>query len=359
MSAAAPVAISLKGQLVDFRTLDWYRQAAAKIRRHRDFEIDLAEVTSLSDLHLYHLYQLIQNVQSRGGEVFLVNDYSGIAARIEKIIALEKDSVAVTKDLSVITWFGETTIKFFSRLSSFFNHGLYLLSNAIDGIFYPSRRAPGSVAFQMINIGINAVPIVSLLIFLVGIVLTLLSAEQLRQFGANYLVVDLVVVAMSSEMGPLITAIIISGRSGASIAAEIATMQVNEEIDALQTMSIDPFAYVITPKLFGILLTIPLLTITADIIGILGGMLIANLSLDLSFLTFFQRALQVADVWNFTNGLIKSVIFGWLIVYIASWYGLQAKRGAEGVGRVTTHSVVTSIFMIIVADSLLSLIFYL
>jgi phospholipid/cholesterol/gamma-HCH transport system permease protein len=228
------------------------------------------------------------------------------------------------------------------------------------------RLIQGKARFRMVDVleaiqqcGWQALPIVSLISLLVGLILAFMGAVQLSMFGAQIYVANLVGIGMTREMGAVMTGVIMAGRTGAAFAANLGTMQVNEEIDALQTMSIDPFAYVITPKLFGILLTIPLLTITADIIGILGGMLIANLSLDLSFLTFFQRALQVADVWNFTNGLIKSVIFGWLIVYIASWYGLQAKRGAEGVGRVTTHSVVTSIFMIIVADSLLSLIFYL
>jgi phospholipid/cholesterol/gamma-HCH transport system permease protein len=224
--------------------------------------------------------------------------------------------------------------------------------------FKPKLRRKGEVLHQSLLMGVNALPIVGLIAFLIGFILALQAANQLQQFGANIFVVDLVAIAMISEMGPLITAIMVAGRSGSAVAAEIATMVVTEEIDALKVMGIDPNPYLITPKLFAIMITLPLLTIFANVIGILGGLLICVTYLDIGFINFYNEVISVLRYKELFISLFKSVVFAVIIVITGSYFGLNVKGGSEGVGRATTASVVVSIFSVIVADSIIGLIFY-
>lgn len=242
------------------------------------------------------------------------------------------------------------------------SEGLFLVSNifywAIVSFFSKRSRRQGEVIRQSLQIGLNALPIIGLIAFLIGFILALQSAVQLRQFGANIYVADLVAVAMVSEMGPLITAILVAGRSGSAIAAEIATMKVSEELDALQIMGIDPLPYLLVPKFYAILITLPLLTVLANIIGMLGGMIIGVTYLNIEVIPFYHEVISVLRYKDIMIFLVKSITFAAIILFTSAYFGLKAEGGAEGVGRVTTSSVVASIFWVIVADSILGLIFY-
>jgi len=163
---------------------------------------------------------------------------------------------------------------------------------------------------------------------------------------------------MTREMGPLITAIMIAGRSGSAIASEIGTMVITEEIDALTSMALNPVRYVVVPKMHASIFTLPFLTILADFMGILGGMIVSYFYLDLSLMTFYNRMATVLFSKDIFTGTYKSIIFAILIVQTGSYYGFHAKGGSEAVGRYTTAAVVTSIFLVILADSILGLIFY-
>jgi len=198
---------------------------------------------------------------------------------------------------------------------------------------------------------------VALLSFIIGLILALQAAAQLRLVGANIFVADLVAVAMVREMGPMMTAILIAGRSGSAMAAEIATMKVSEEIDALRTMAIDPVRYVIVPKLLAITLCSPLLVTLSTLIGIFGGLVIAVAYLHLPVAAYTNEAIKVLRAVDILSGLTKSIVFAWLIAVISSYCGLRAAGGAEGVGRETTSSVVASIFAVIVADVVFSLVY--
>lgn len=226
------------------------------------------------------------------------------------------------------------------------------------GLLTPGSRRKGEVVHQALQIGVLAVPIVTSLAFIIGLVLALQSAAQLRNFGANIYIVDLTVIAMMREMGPLITAILVAGRSGSSIAAEIATMRVTSELDALTTMGLNPVRFVIVPKIYGALITVPLLTILADVCGIIGGAAVAYTYLDIAPEVFMSRMPEVLLVRDLYVGLVKSLAFTGLIVFTGAFFGMRASRGAEGVGRMTTRAVVVAIALVIVADSLLGLIFY-
>lgn len=224
--------------------------------------------------------------------------------------------------------------------------------------FKKEGRRRGEFVNQSILIGMNALAIVGLVSFLIGFILALQSAAQLRQFGASIYVADLIAVAMTREMGPLITAIMIAGRSGSAITSEIATMVVTEETDALKSMGLNPVKYVLVPKFYAITITMPMLTILSMLLGIFGALVIGYTYLNIGIEPFMDEVANVLIMKDVVTGLIKSVIFAWLIVIIAAYFGFRVKGGAEGVGRVTTASVVASIFAVIFADSILGLIFY-
>jgi len=239
---------------------------------------------------------------------------------------------------------------------------MYLLSDilywSVIGIFNHKGQRKNAVAQQMLLIGIDAIPIIGLLSFILGLILSLQSAAQLHQFGADIYLADLISVTMISEMGPMLTAIMVSGRSGSAIASEIATMTVTEEIDALKMMALNPIRFVVVPKFHAMTLCMPLLVTLSMFVGVLGGALIGFYYLDIAPGLFWSRVFSVSSLRDFTIAIGKSIVFSWVIVIIGVYYGLNVKGGAEGVGKVTTASVVASIFWIIVLDAINSLIFY-
>lgn len=204
---------------------------------------------------------------------------------------------------------------------------------------------------QAVIIGVDALLIVGLLSFLLGLIIAFQSAWQLRQFGANIYVANLVGISMVREFGPMMTAIMLAGRSGSAIAAELGTMKVSEEIDALHTMGIDPVRFLVLPRILALTLVQPALTLMADFIGMIGGFVIGVLLLDLSTNVYFEQTVDAVGMGDFNHSLLKSLVFAWIIGITACYSGLRIQGGAAGVGQATTQSVVTSIFLIIVADS--------
>jgi phospholipid/cholesterol/gamma-HCH transport system permease protein len=231
---------------------------------------------------------------------------------------------------------------------------------AVAGPFLGGRGAPvAEVTRQAILLGANAFGIVALLATLIGLTMALLSAHQLEQFGANIYVANLVAIAMAREMGPIMTAIIVAGRSGSAIAAEIATMEVTEEVDALQAMGFSPVRFLVVPKLYAVTFTQPLLTAVSVVFGILGGLLVASVALGIPPQAYLVQAGDALRLNDITTGLLKSLVFGWIILVVAAHSGLGTRGGANEVGVHTTKSVVLAIFSVIIADCVFSLIFYL
>jgi phospholipid/cholesterol/gamma-HCH transport system permease protein len=226
-----------------------------------------------------------------------------------------------------------------------------------------ATRAPGRINWPdvprlMERAGADGIPIVLMINFLVGLVTAFQAAIQLKQFGANIFVADLVGLSVTRELAPLMTAIIIAGRSGAAFSAELGTMRVSEEIDALRTLGIDPYQFLVFPRVIALTLVAPLLTVLADVIGIAGGLLVAMFSLDLTFHAYLAETEKALDLFDIFSGLLKSGVFGLAIALIACQRGLATQGGAEGVGRSTTSAVVTSLFAIVVADAIFTVIFH-
>lgn len=211
---------------------------------------------------------------------------------------------------------------------------------------------------QIVRIGVHSLPIVGIISFIVGLIIAMQSAYQLQRFGAAIYVADLVGVSMTRELGPLITAIIMAGRSGSAIAAEIGTMQVAEELDALKTMALHPIRYLAVPRTLAMLIVLPCLTVLADMLGILGGMTLGITSLKIPWQSYFNETAQAILLKDFISGLIKSFFFAAIIAIVGAYEGFHVAGGAEGVGKATTTAVVRSIFLIILADMLFTALFY-
>ena len=224
-------------------------------------------------------------------------------------------------------------------------------------LLHPRRWRWRQVLFNIRSAGVDALPIVGLLSFLLGIVVAYQSAEQLRQYGANIFIVDVVGLSMLREFAPLVTAIVIAGRSGSAYAAQIGTMAVTEEIDAMRTMGLSPLEMLVLPKVVALVIALPLLTLFADIFGVLGGMLMAQLTLGVGHAEFAHRFTTAVSVTDFLVGIGKAPVFAVIIVVIGCFQGLQTRGGADSVGRQTTRAVVQSTFLVIVADALFSVAF--
>lgn len=205
--------------------------------------------------------------------------------------------------------------------------------------------------------GLHAVPIITLLSFLLGAVIAWQGGLQLKTYGANVFIVELVALTHLRELGPLITAILVAGRSGSAYAAQLATMNINQETLALRSLGQNPFDWLILPKLLGLLIALPLLTLLADISGLVGGSLVAHLQLEISPTLFWQRLSQEVSVAHLFIGLVKAPIFAIIIVSVGCLQGMLASGGADAVGIRTTRSVVQSIFLVIIIDAIFSIIF--
>lgn len=214
-----------------------------------------------------------------------------------------------------------------------------------------TRIPPGSLRHHIEVMGVNAIFIVALLSFLTGMTMAFQGAVQLQRFGAGVFVADMIGVSMVRELVPLMTAVILTGRTGAAIAAELGTMRVRSEIDALATMGISPVRFLILPRLAAITVIGPALTLIGIFIGILGGMLVASMTLDMSAVTFWSRVVDRVTLLDFVHGLGKSLVFAWIIGSVGSHLGMRASGDASSVGSATTRTVVVSVFLIIVVDA--------
>lgn len=211
---------------------------------------------------------------------------------------------------------------------------------------------------QAMDVGVRALPILSLITFFIGLILALQSAYELRKFGAINLVATAVAISMTRELGPLITAIVVIGRSGSAFAAEIGTMKVTEELDALETMAISPIHFLVTPKFLAMVVMLPCLTIWANTMGIFGGALFGVGQADFTLLRYLEASVDALFLRDITTGLIKSVMFGITITAVGCLEGLSTGAGAEQVGRSTTRAVVMSIFLVVVVDLVFTALFF-
>lgn len=228
---------------------------------------------------------------------------------------------------------------------------------ALRAATHPGRIRVKPILHNLQAAGVEALPITGLLSFLLGIVIAYQGAEQLQRFGANIYVADLVGLSMVRELSPMMTAIIVAGRSGSAYAAQIGTMKATEEIDALRTVGVVPFELLVLPKVLALAIALPLLTAYTDVTGILGGMVMARAQLGVGFDTFLGRLQEAITLKSYLIGIGKAPVFAAIIAIVGCYQGLQVGGSAESVGRQTTVAVVQSIFLVIVADAMFSIVF--
>ncbi len=224
-------------------------------------------------------------------------------------------------------------------------------------LLHPSTFRTKETTANIYKTGVMAIPIVALSAFLVGVVIAFQSAVQLQKYGANIFIVDMIGISIPRELAPLITAIIVAGRSGSSYTAQIGVMKITQEIDAMKTMGFEIFRFIVLPRVAALVVSLPLLVFFADIIGIYGGLLVAKLQLDISPSQFLERLQNEVDVKHYLVGLFKTPFFAFIIASIGCFRGFQVSENTESIGRYTTISVVNSIFLVIAMDALFSIIF--
>jgi len=233
----------------------------------------------------------------------------------------------------------------------------FLGENFITLLF--SLGHPFSIRYKAVfkniqDAGVRALPIISLTSFLIGVVIAYQGAVQLAKFGGNIFIVDMIGISVTRELSPLITAIVVAGRTGSSYTAQIGVMKITEEIDAMRVMGFDPHRFLVQPRIIALMIALPLMIFFADIVGIFGGMVIAHVHLDLSYAEFLYRLQNVLAVKHVWIGVCKGPFFAWLIAVVGCFRGFQVSINTESIGRYTTISVVNSIFLVIACDALFS-----
>jgi len=240
-------------------------------------------------------------------------------------------------------------------------HGLAFLGRSLTtlaaDLAHPRRLRPISIVRHVYDTGITAMPIVALIAFLISVIIAYMSAQQLRGLGADIYVVDLVAIGVLRELGVLLTSVIVAGRSGSAFAAELGSMKLNEEVDALIATAADPFELLVVPRLLGLVIALPLLTVIADLVGLSGGALLCRLLLDMPLTQYVNRVEYAISPTTFWVGIIKAPVFALLIAFAGCYRGMQVRGSARELGHLVTVAVVQAIFLVILADALFAVLF--
>lgn len=324
----------------------------------RQLQFDCSELSGWDSSLLTFLLRLIQQSETKG----LAVDRGGLPPGVQKLLHLatavpEKEaSRGESADQSLASRVGTWVLGELHTAGEM----LAFLGEAVQAF---GRLLRGRARFRLSDLtlllqecGAQALPIVSLISVLVGLILAFVGAVQLKTFGAQIYIADLVGIAMAREMGALMTAIIMAGRTGAAFAAQIGTMEVNEEIDALKTLGFSPMEFLVLPRMLALILMMPLLCLYADLMGMLGGALVGVGMFDISPLQYFEQTRSALHLSDFAVGLFKSSIFGVLVAVTGCMQGLRCGRSASAVGLATTNAVVMGIVLIVVSDGLFAVI---
>jgi len=360
-----------KGKHVTFTvtgriSLDNLRGFTLEVKRHlremipATLTVDLAGVDYLDSAGALALMALQDEARGRSVTLEIVN----LSPKAQGILSLIDPQALTTPPLitgrpigNIIERVGEETLKIlddFKQVSIFLGE---LLRALIYALCHPRRVRWQDVLSYMKRAGVDGLPIIGLISLLLGLILAFMSSLQLKQFGANIYVASLLAIAIVKELGPIMTAILVAGRSGSAFAAEIGTMQVNEEVDALITMGFNPVRFLAVPKVLAAMIVVPLLTLYADLFGIMGGVIVGVVGLDLTVYTYLKETQHSLTLLDIITSLIKAGVFAVLIAGIGCQRGFEVKGGAEAVGSATTSAVVAAIFLIIVTDSAFALVF--
>jgi phospholipid/cholesterol/gamma-HCH transport system permease protein len=267
---------------------------------------------------------------------------------------IEEMELPAVRSLSLL---GEHAVLYVRDLVSDLDFLGKLSATLARGVTSWKRLRPISIARHVYDTGITAIPIVSLIAFLIAVIIAYMGAQELRSFGAVIFVVDLVTIGVLRELGVLLTSIIVAGRSGSAFAAELGSMKLNEEVDALYATGVDPFEVLVLPRILGLIIALPLLTVIADIVGLAGGAVLCRFLLDIPLTQYFTRVQDAMTASTFWVGVIKAPVFAMLIAGAGCYRGMQVRDSSRELGRLTTMAVVQAIFMVIFADAVFAVLF--
>jgi phospholipid/cholesterol/gamma-HCH transport system permease protein len=319
--------------------------------------LDLSKTTLIDSAGLSLLFFLARQCEKNGKKLTLVNASPEIQSEISSAHISRKAIAPAGPKPGFFEKTGSSLLAARDTAEVALSMLTEVLYWASFGLLKKRDFRKGVLTEQMFGMGYKALGIVGLLSFLIGIVLALQAALQLEHFGAGIFLAPMITISMIKELGPLLTAIILTGRSGSAITAEIATMVVGEEIDALRTMGINPLQFVVVPKLFALSITMPILSLAASLVGVAAGYTVAVVYLGIASKLMVSEIMKNIFLMDVVANVVKSVVFSWLIVWIGAFHGFRVHGGAEAVGRETTQSVVNGIFIVICADALFSFIF--
>ncbi|MDN5869713.1 MAG: ABC transporter permease [Nitrococcus sp.] len=322
-----------------------------------DWRISLAEISSLDTAGAVVVQRLRRQLRAGGASV-QIEDASFEQQAILKLAASEIGALPRRPHGNPLERLGRRVTGGWLGIIDYLAFIGRVAVDSLPRVLLPQHLRWHEIAVEIERAGVMAIPIISLLAFLIGIVMAYQSGDILQAYGANVFLVDLLGVIILREMGPLITSVIVAGRTGAAYTAQIGTMQLTEEIDALRTMGATPFEILVLPKMLALLIALPLLTLWADAMGLLGGILIAHLLYDVDFGLFLQRLPIAVPSTMFWLGIVKAPVFAALIASIGCYQGFRVRHSADEVGRYTTISVVQGIFWVIVADAVFSIAFF-
>ncbi len=327
----------------------------------RPVHFDITEVKLLDTAGAWTLYRTARDWEAAGARVSIEGGNVDQVALLETVRASDKpfeptarEGLGVVRLVAHVGAAAEDIAREIVDLIGFF--GL-VVSSLLRTARHPRRLRVTSLIYHMEEVGVNALPIVGLISFLIGVVLAFQGSSQLQRFGAEIFVVNLVAVSVLRALGILLTAIVIAGRSGSACTAQIGARKVHEEIDAMQTLGLDPIEVLVLPRLLALAFTLPLLAFFADIMGLLGGGLISWLALGIPPGAFVERLNTAVSMWSFWVGILKAPVFAFLIAMIGCYEGFQVVGSAESVGQRTTRAVVEAIFLVIVVDAFFSIFF--
>lgn len=324
--------------------------------------LDLGRLDSLDTVGAYLLTRLADRLRAEGHSVAIDGVRPEHAALLDAVREAGQAPAAAisrchTPIIDMVVRTGRTTVEAGREaldLISFL--GLVTITFA-RLIVKPSRLRLTSVLFHIEQTGLNALPILGLLSFLIGVVLAFQGADQLKRFGAELYVVNLLGVSVLREIGVLMTAIIVAGRSGSAFTAQIGTMKVNQEVDAIGTMGLDPIELLVVPRALALMVSLPLLVFYADIMGLFGGAVMSYATLDITFGQFIRQLHSAVGINTVMAGLIKAPVFALVIAIVGCYEGMKVSGSAESVGALTTKAVVEGIFLVIVIDAVFSVLF--
>ncbi|KUJ73144.1 ABC transporter permease [Ruegeria marisrubri] len=358
---AGGLLVRFAGELLT-RSISSIEGALAGLRPAGDEALlDLSEVEALDTSGAWVVADLRRRLEGEGMKVQITGITPTQAALLETVTRnMPKELAPEAPPGGFVVWLerlGERVVGAWKDTLSILGFLGLTLHRLLQGIIMPWRLRGASLFTQMEETGYQAVPIVALMGFLIGVVLAFQGATQLQQFGAEVFVVELISISMLRELGILLTAIIVAGRSGSAFTASIGSMKVQEEIDAMRTLALDPIEVLVVPRVLALLIVLPVLGFIADLAGLIGGALMSWIDLGVSPGMFMTRLYENTDVWHFAVGMIKAPFFALAIGIIACWQAMQVQGSSESLGRRTTASVVQSIFTVIALDALFSIFF--